>query len=359
MADRRSGIGWLPVVFAVAALGAGGSDTRLADAARAGDIGAVDVLLQAGTAVDAPGPDGTTALHWAVYRDDAEMAARLVVAGADVDRTNRNGTTPLSLACVNANPTMVQHLLEAGADPSLPASGEPPLLTCARTGRVEAVERLLARGADPNATDDWKGQTAVMWATAEDHVAVVETLVAHGADVNMAATPGETALFVAVQLGLDDSVRALLAAGADVTVMSPGDAPLSHVAAAAGHHALGAELLEPFDAVGRWRTTDSGMPIDASGALPNGVRFDGPGELRTALLRRPEDFVGTFTRKLLTYAVGRGLEASDAPAVRRIVREAAAAGYPFSSIVAGIVRSEPFRMKVTRSAPPGSVAQLR
>ena len=244
MADRRSGLGWLPVVFAVAALGAGGSDTRLADAARAGDIGAVDVLLQAGTAVDAPGPDGTTALHWAVYRDDAEMAARLVVAGADVDRTNRNGTTPLSLACVNANPTMVQHLLEAGADPSLPASGEPPLLTCARTGRVEAVERLLARGADPNAADDWKGQTAVMWATAEDHVAVVETLVAHGADVNMAATPGETALFVAVQLGLDDSVRALLAAGADVTVTSPGDAPLSHVAAAAGHHALGAELLE-------------------------------------------------------------------------------------------------------------------
>ena len=117
--------------------------------------------------------------------------------------------------------------------------------------------------------------------------------------------------------------------------------------------------LEPFDAIGRWRTTDSGIPIDASGALPNGVRFDGPGELRAALLRRPEDFVGTFTRKLLTYAVGRGLEASDAPAVRRIVREAAAAGYPFSSIVAGIVRSDPFRMKVKRSAPPGSVAQLR
>ena len=108
--------------------------------------------------------------------------------------------------------------------------------------------------------------------------------------------------------------------------------------------------LEPFDAIGRWRATDTGLPIDASGALPNGVQFDGPGELREALLRRPEDFVGTFTRKLLTYAVGRGLEASDAPAVRRIVREAAETEYAFSSIVVGIVRSDPFRMTVKRSA---------
>ena len=117
--------------------------------------------------------------------------------------------------------------------------------------------------------------------------------------------------------------------------------------------------LEPFDAVGRWRTTDAGLPIDASGALPSGAAFDGPGELREALLSRPEDFVGTFTRKLLTYAVGRGLDASDAPTIRTIVREAAKTDYAFSSIVTGVVRSEPFRMKVTRSAPPGSVAQLR
>ena len=104
--------------------------------------------------------------------------------------------------------------------------------------------------------------------------------------------------------------------------------------------------LEPFDAVGRWRTTDAGLPIDASGALPSGAAFDGPGELREALLSRPEDFVGTFTRKLLTYAVGRGLDASDAPTIRTIVREAAKTDYAFSSIVTGVVRSDPFRMKM-------------
>ena len=109
--------------------------------------------------------------------------------------------------------------------------------------------------------------------------------------------------------------------------------------------------LEPFDAIGRWRDTDGGLPIDASGDLPSGVSFDGPGELREALLARPEDFVGTFTRKLLTYAVGRGLEASDAPAIRKILREAAVADYAFSSLVKGVVLSDPFRLKMKRPEP--------
>ena len=109
--------------------------------------------------------------------------------------------------------------------------------------------------------------------------------------------------------------------------------------------------LERFDAIGRGRTTDGGVPIDASGRLPSGASFDGPGELRDALLERPEEFVGTFTRKLLTYAVGRGLEASDAPAVRRIVREAAGTDDAFSSIVTGVVLSDPFRLKMKRPEP--------
>ncbi len=261
MGTRRSGLGWLPVVCALAALGAGGGDTRLADAARVGDIAAVDDLLQSGAVVDAPDLHDTTALHWAVYRDDVEMVARLIVAGADVNRTNRYDETPLSLACVNGNPGIVEDLLELGALPNLRAAGEPPLLTCSRTGNVETVELLLAHGANPNITDGWKGQTAVMWAAAEDHVAVMETLFAHGADVNtttqpltviegafgsgIATTkPGQTALLITVQLGHEPSTRALLAAGADVSVTSPAGAPLTHVAAGAGHHLLGAELLD-------------------------------------------------------------------------------------------------------------------
>ena len=106
--------------------------------------------------------------------------------------------------------------------------------------------------------------------------------------------------------------------------------------------------LENFDAIGRWRSREAdGKAIDASATLPDGTSFNGPGELRAAILRRPEEFVKTFTRKLLTYGVGRGLEGSDEPIVRRIVSQARD-GYRFSSIVVGIATSEPFRMKVKK-----------
>jgi mono/diheme cytochrome c family protein len=104
--------------------------------------------------------------------------------------------------------------------------------------------------------------------------------------------------------------------------------------------------LENFDAVGRWRTRDeSGTPIDASGALPEGKAFDGIKGLREVLLAQPELFVTTLTEKLLTYAVGRELSHDDAPAVRGVVRSAAASDYRFSSVIAGIVSSTPFQMR--------------
>jgi hypothetical protein len=110
--------------------------------------------------------------------------------------------------------------------------------------------------------------------------------------------------------------------------------------------------LENYDAIGRWRASEGdGKPIDASDTLPDGTKFNGPSELRAAILRHPEEFVKTFTRKLLTYAVGRGLEYYDEPAVRRIANQAARDGYQFSSIVTGIATSDPFRMKVKRAAP--------
>ena len=114
--------------------------------------------------------------------------------------------------------------------------------------------------------------------------------------------------------------------------------------------------LENFDAIGRWRGASGGEPIDASDVLPDGTAFNGPSELREAILRRPDSFLETFARKLMTYAVGRGMEYYDAPAVRRVVRAAAQEDYRFSAIVDGVVTSDVFRMKMKRRAADGPAA---
>jgi hypothetical protein len=104
--------------------------------------------------------------------------------------------------------------------------------------------------------------------------------------------------------------------------------------------------LEQFDAVGAWRTHDAGSPIDASAQLTDGTRVNGVVELRDALLARPEVFVTTMTEKLMIYALGRGLTHHDMPAVRGIVRTAAAGDYRLSALILGVVRSTPFQMRV-------------
>jgi hypothetical protein len=106
--------------------------------------------------------------------------------------------------------------------------------------------------------------------------------------------------------------------------------------------------LENYDAVGRWRIDDDGAAIDASGSLAGGAPFQGPRGLRDALLKQPDLFVSTVTEKLLTYALGRGLEPCDAPAVRKIVRDAGRQDYRFSALVLGIVNSTPFEMRRTQ-----------
>ena len=109
--------------------------------------------------------------------------------------------------------------------------------------------------------------------------------------------------------------------------------------------------LENFDAVGRWRALSAATnaPIDASGVLADGRTFEGAEELRTLLASRPEDFVATLTDKLLTYALGRGMEYTDAPVIRQIVRDAAHSDYRFSSLILGVAKSTPFQMR--RSQP--------
>ena len=100
--------------------------------------------------------------------------------------------------------------------------------------------------------------------------------------------------------------------------------------------------LENFDAIGRWRTMEDGSPLDASGGLPDGSKFTGVSGLEEGLRKRPELFVGTLTEKLLVFALGRGIEPYDAPAVRKIVQQAQMKNYRFSSVILGIVNSAPF-----------------
>jgi hypothetical protein len=103
--------------------------------------------------------------------------------------------------------------------------------------------------------------------------------------------------------------------------------------------------LENYDATGRFRAEEGGAKIDASGALPGGVMLDGPGDLKRILSERQDEFVDCLTEKLLTYALGRGLEHYDMPAVRQIRRETVRGGYQFSALVNALVNSVPFQMR--------------
>jgi mono/diheme cytochrome c family protein len=117
--------------------------------------------------------------------------------------------------------------------------------------------------------------------------------------------------------------------------------------------------LENFDALGTWRTSSDGAPIDPSATFPDGTKFDGVAGLRALLVSHKEDFVRTLSGKLLAYAIGRGLDYRDMPAVRRIARDAAPAGYSWSSLLTGIVKSAPFSMAAAGDAAAGTRDQGR
>jgi hypothetical protein len=103
--------------------------------------------------------------------------------------------------------------------------------------------------------------------------------------------------------------------------------------------------FENYDAVGSWRTMDGKFPIDASGVLPSGQAFRGAGELKVILRQQKDTFAGGLTEKLLTYALGRGLDRADQPAIKQIVARMAGENYKFSSLLLGIVNSAPFQMQ--------------
>ena len=198
------------------------SRAPLSDAAERKDRARIGDLLKQGADVNAPQVDGMTALHWATYNDDLQTTELLLQAGANVKVVNRYGVTPLTLACTNGNGAIVELLLKGGADPNAPLpGGETPLMTAARTGALPAVKALLSHGASVDAKDDRRGQTALIWAAAEGHAAVVQSLIEAGADFRTHLQSGFTPLLFAARDGRAEVVRVLLKAGADVNETIP------------------------------------------------------------------------------------------------------------------------------------------
>lgn len=138
-----------------------------------------------GAGTDARGPDGSTPLQWAVYRNDIAEVKRLLKAGAKVDAANAYGATPMQMAAATGNTQILTLLLGAGADVDSPnAEGQTALMEVARTGNVEAARLLLGHGATVDAREVWGGQTALMWASARRHPQMMQLLISHGANVN-------------------------------------------------------------------------------------------------------------------------------------------------------------------------------
>lgn len=214
--DLRRIAGCAVLVFGLAGTALAAEKPTLADAAERGYGALVRTLLEGGAGVNVPQVDGMTALHWAVYHDDAETAGLLVRSSADVNAENRYGVPPLSVAATNGSADIVTLLLDAGADANATLrGGETVLMTAARTGSLGAVRALLAKGADPNAREE-REQTALMWAAAEGHAAVTHALLEVGADMHARLKSGFTPMFFAVREGHIDVVFTLLEAGADV-----------------------------------------------------------------------------------------------------------------------------------------------
>jgi ankyrin repeat protein len=160
-----------------------GAGSEVADAAQNGDRAAVQKLIQQKADVDAAQVDGATALHWAVYRDDAQLLDILIRAGANVKAANSEGVTPLSMAALYGNAAMIDRLIKAGADAKQRGpNGETMVMFAARNGNPKAVTVLLEAGAEVNARESLRGTTALMWAVEQKQPEAVKVLLAAGAD---------------------------------------------------------------------------------------------------------------------------------------------------------------------------------
>jgi len=284
------------IVLAIAAAAAAQERPAVIEAAKQADRAGLRVLVQQKANVNTAEGDGTTALHWAAYRDDIESVDLLIRAGANVNAANDLGATPLWNAGMNAGAPVTRRLLDAGANPNLALlAGETPLMVASRSGKADVVALLLAKRADANARAS-RQQTALMWAAAERHPEVVKLLVEHGADVHarssewqemMAVPPhglpqynkiiphgGDTALLFAARSGDLESARLLAGAGAHVNDADAWGVSATTMASHAGFTDMVEWLL------------DHGADASAAGA--------GFAALHAAIMRRDSRMVGAL-----------------------------------------------------------------
>jgi ankyrin repeat protein len=252
----------------------GQTDPQLVAAVKAQDVEAVRSLLRHGKAsLDRAGVDGTTALHWAVLRNNRVMTDALISAGADINSANDYGVTALYLSC-SVDAAIARALLNARGNPNAAlTNGETVLMRCAYNGNTDAVRALIEHGANVNARGGLHEQTALMWAAAQRHPEVVQLLIQGGADIR-ARTPtrrevvgtgttgtdspgggptgksgmewtagGFTPILFAAQQGDIESARLLLAAGAEINDSSADGASVLVTASQSGHTALATFLL--------------------------------------------------------------------------------------------------------------------
>ena len=222
---------------------------------------AVIAALAEGADPDTPSSDGTTALHWAVNHGDTELVRALLDAGAAPGPVNDYGVTPIATAAIEADTDIIEALLDAGADVESPnGEGQTVLMAVARTGNVAAAQLLLERGADVNTTEDFGGQSALMWASAQSQPDMIRVLLRQGAQadargrihdwerrvtseprIKIMHAGGFTPLLYAAREGCIDCISALVDGGADIDLTDPdGITPL-----------LLALLNRNFDAAGR------------------------------------------------------------------------------------------------------------
>lgn len=212
-----------------------------------------------------PSADGTTPLHLAVRSNNLAAVQRLLRSGANPSAANRYGITPLSLAAENASPEMIETLLKAGADAkAILPGGQTLLMTAARTGNAAAVKLLLDQGGDPNARENTNGETALMWAVAENHPEAARVLVAHGAALNTRSKALEyktdrfglegvvtilprgsfTPLMYAAREGSTAAAQALAEAGADLNLTDPDGLTAMVIAIINSHYDTAAMLAK-------------------------------------------------------------------------------------------------------------------